>query len=91
MGNPNASKNLHHHGERTAWLILKRLTEKPMSAQEIAAEMKLPDGTVRCEFHFLRNQGLIEPVPKEKRGTPMKPTQKGLEEAKKGHNHDEAR
>ena len=64
-------------GYRVAWDFLRVLAEKNMSAQELAQQYGVPSGTARGEISYLKKQGLIERVPKEKRGVPFQLTPEG--------------
>jgi len=63
--------------------ILKLLSEGKFSQQEIGEKLKLPMGTVRATLSQLRHMGLVEGVPKEKRGTPFTVTQEGRDYIRK--------
>ena len=63
--------------------ILKLLSEGKFSQQEIGEKLKLPMGTVRATLSQLRHMGLVEGVPREKRGMPFTVTQEGHDYIKK--------
>jgi DNA-binding transcriptional ArsR family regulator len=67
-------------GETAKEKILKALVNFNYSTEELSKRLKLPMGTVRSTLSTLRKQGLVEPVPKEKRGTPFRLTEDGKED-----------
>ena len=63
--------------------ILKLLSQGHFSQQELAQKLQLPMGTVRATLSQLRHMGLVEAVPREKRGMPFTVTQEGRNYVKK--------
>lgn len=63
--------------------ILKLLSQDNFSTQELSDRLHLPMSTVRATLSQLRHIGLVEGVPKEKRGMPFTLTQEGRDYIKK--------
>ncbi len=65
------------HDQTAIEKILSQLLNAEYSTSEMADVLELPVGTVRSTISLLNRLGLIEAVPKKKRGKPFKITQKG--------------
>lgn len=63
--------------------IMKKLSEGNFSTQELSEKLDLPLSSVRATLSQLRHMGLVEPVPKEKRGIPFTLTEEGRDYIKK--------
>jgi len=57
--------------------ILEALSQKDLSAQELAAAIGFPVGSSRSTLSILSRMGLVEPKPELKRGKPWKLTEAG--------------
>jgi len=63
--------------------IMKLLSQGNFSTQELSEKLELPLSSIRATLSQLRHMGLVEPVPKEKRGMPFTLTQEGRDYMRK--------